>query len=69
MNKVDVIERFIIFYLEAYKKQKNISGVEALEDFKKYNVFDFLEAGFEVLHTQSEKYVTDEIIDFINQRK
>jgi len=46
--------------MEAYKNEKGISGAEALLDFKKYNVFNFLESGFEVLHTQSKKYIIDD---------
>jgi hypothetical protein len=59
----------VIFCLEEYRKELNINGEEAIEVFENYNVFKFLEEYYEVLHTQSMKYIIDEIKEFIRQRK
>jgi hypothetical protein len=69
MNKLNDIENFILFCLESYRKKTNKSGKEALIDFENYDVFSFIEKGFEVLHTQSMNYIIDEIISFIENKK
>jgi len=69
MNKLTTIQTFVIFCLEEYRKELNINGEEAIEVFENYNVFKFLEEYYEVLHTQSMKYIIDEIKEFIRQRK
>ncbi len=69
MNKLNEIQNFILFCLEAYRTKTNKAGKEALNDFKKYDVFNFLEEGFEVLHTQSKSYTIDEIITFIKNQQ
>jgi len=69
MNKLNSIQTFSIFCMEAYKNEKRINGSELLIEFNKYNVLKFLEDGFEVLHTQSINYIIKEISDYIKQRK
>ncbi len=69
MNNLSPIQNFLLFSLEGYKEEEKISGAEALRDFEEYDVFNFLENGFDVLHTQSKKYIVDEIIVYIEQRK
>lgn len=63
------INKFIIFCLESYKNFRQISGLQALSDFNKYDLFSYLTNGFEVLHTQSKDYITADIQDFIIRRK
>lgn len=65
MNKLNKNQRFILFCLENYKINHRISGAKALHDFQKYDVFSFLEAGFDVLHTQSRNYLVSEINQYI----
>ena len=57
---------FSIFILEAYKRRLKLTGLKALSLFKKYNVFSFLEEGYDVLHTQSIDYVVYEIQELIS---
>ncbi len=68
MIKLNKIEQFQLFCLEYYKNQISISGKMALDVFESKGVFNFLEMGYEILHTQSIKYVVDEIILFIKNR-
>ena len=68
-NKMNSIQIFILFCLEAYKNEKKITGKEVLSEFEKYNVFDFLSNFHDILHTQSMKYIIDEINEFIKNRK
>lgn len=69
MDKLDDIQKFTIFCLENYKTKNKLSGTEALNRFKTHNVFKYLEAGYEIFHTQSIDYVVQEIEAFIKQQK
>lgn len=69
MTKLNKIETFIIFCIEAYRNKLGLSGSDVINDFNRYNVFEFLENGYEVLHTQSMDYITEEIQEFIRARK
>lgn len=69
MNNETVISKFIIFCLENYKISKKISAMQALADFKDYGVFDYLTAGYDILHTQGKNYLMADIQDFINNQK
>lgn len=69
MNTIDKTNQFLIFCLENYKIANKQKGESALSDFKKYNVFEFLKSGYEVLHTQSKNYIISEINTYIANRK
>ncbi len=59
---------FIIFCLENYKVYRNLSGKAVLDLFKKYNVFDYLEEYYDVLHTTGESYINNDIDVFLENR-
>lgn len=69
MSKLNKIQQFQLFCLESYRTQFGVSGITALDDFKKFKVFDYLAAGYDVLHTQGKKYILADINDFLNSRK
>jgi len=69
MEKLNDIQKFTIFCLENYKIKNNISGNEVLNLFILHHIFEYLEDGYEILHTQSMDYVVQEIEEFIKQRK
>jgi len=60
---------FYAFCLEKYKVFANLLAEEALLIFRKYRVFDYLKEGFEILHTQGESYIVNDIDLFIKARK
>ena len=60
---------FYAFCLEKYKAFINLSAEETLFIFRKYRVFDYLKEGFEILHTQGESYIVNDIDLFIKTRK
>jgi hypothetical protein len=60
---------FFAFCLEKYKDFSKLSAEEAFFIFRKYHVFDYLRDGFEVLHTQGEGYIVNEIDSFVNTQK
>lgn len=63
------IQKFVIFCLESYKIDKQLSGAEALRDFEQYDVISYLEDGFEVLHTQGREYIVVDINDYIHRKQ
>ncbi len=69
MEKLNDIQKFTIFCLENYKIKNKISGNEVLNLFTLHRIFEYLEDGYEILHTQSMDYVVQEIEEFIKQRK
>ena len=60
---------FIIFCIESYKQRKNISGKEAFKNFRRFNVFKYLENYYDVLHSTGQKYLVNDIEKYINSRK
>ena len=60
---------FQVFCLENYKGHKAISADDVLHLFFKYNVFDYLNKVFEMLHTQGRDYIMAEIDGYIKNKK
>lgn len=60
---------FKVFCFEAYKAKHKLNGVEAMDIFKKYKVFDYLTVCYDVLHTTGRDYIVEDIDIYINVRK
>lgn len=70
MSKHDQdIAYFLSFCIEQYKIAKGISGSESAEILAQYGVLDYLNAHYEVLHTQSRQWLLEDIDEFIKLRK
>lgn len=69
MNRLNNVQLFIVFCLEAFKIKNKLTGTNALKLFESNNVFLYLEQGYEVLHTQSIDYVVAEIQELISNQK
>lgn len=63
------INDFILFCIEYYKMENKLSGKEVYDIFKKYGVLEYLEEGYEMLHTQGEKWIVNDIKEFIKNKK
>jgi len=61
--------RFVVFCLEAYKRHENLSGAEAADLFTHYGVPEYLQSGYEVLHTIGEAALVADIRDYIQRRR
>jgi hypothetical protein len=61
--------RFVVFCLEAYKRHENLSGSEAADLFTRYGVPEYLQSGYEVLHTLGELALIADIRDYIQRRR
>jgi hypothetical protein len=60
---------FFAFCLEKYSDFARIPADETLFVFRKYRVFDYLNEGFDMLHTQGENYIVNDIDEFIKVRQ
>jgi hypothetical protein len=60
---------FFAFCLESYKDHVCQTAAETLMLFVRYEVFDFLRSGFDVLHTQGKEYILSEIDEFFKHHK
>lgn len=58
---------FFTFCVEAYKEESSHSAEEIVGIFKAEGVFDFLRDNFEILHTQGQGYIAEEIVLFLNK--
>lgn len=61
--------QFIVFCTEAYARQKSLSSLQAYALFKAKGLISFLKNNFEVLHSQGEDYILDEITRYLKKRK
>lgn len=59
---------FKVFCMEAYKREKDLTGKEVMALFKKYNVFEYLTSCYEALHTQGRLYLVYDIEEYIRIR-
>ncbi len=71
MNKTlnPKITRFVVFCVEAYKRDKTLSGASVISQFERYGVTDYLMDGYDVLHSLGEAALVDDISDFIERRR
>lgn len=69
INKLNNIQGFQLFCLENYRSSTGITGHDALLEFQQKKVFEYLSAGFDVLHTQGVNYILADIKDYIKRRK
>ena len=60
---------FLTFCMENYAKKHNMTSLEAYALFRRYHVDVYLVNGFDMLHTQGEDAILQDIEIFIKNRK
>ena len=60
---------FLTFCMENYAKKHNMTSLEAYALFRHYHVDKYLVNGFDMLHTQGENAILQDIEIFIKNRK
>lgn len=60
---------FISFCIEQYKNEKRLTGAEAVRLLTQYGVLEYLNAHYEILHTQSRQWILEDIDEYIKLRK
>ena len=61
--------RFLVYCLEIYKKEKNITGKQVLELFKRYGIMEYVQTFYESLHTTGGQYTIEDLDDYIASRQ
>ena len=70
MEKISTkVTQFIIFCTENYRITRQLEGSEVVALFQKYYVYDFLTQNYEILHTQGEQYILEEIEIYIKNHQ
>lgn len=59
------VTTFLTFCIERYAKKHNITALQSYALFRKYGVDSYLIEGFEVLHTQGEEFILEDIEIYI----
>lgn len=60
--------KFKLFCIEMYKLKNNMTGEDVIKLFNKYNVLDFIEECYDVLHTLDYSIIIEDIERYINNR-
>ena len=60
---------FLIFCIEQYKNEKNLSGKQVIELFRKYRISEYIVSCFEALHTTGTNYSIEDIDLYIEARQ
>jgi len=62
------INDFIVFCIEMYKCESKLNGKEVYELFKQYGVLEYLHDGYDMLHTQGDRWLMNDINEFLKLR-
>lgn len=60
---------FTVFCIESYKQAHNLTGREAMKIFNKYNVFEYINSFYDILHSNGQDYIIQDIDVFIKSRE
>ena len=61
--------RFLVYCLELYRKEKNLTGKQVLDLFRKYGVMEYVTTYYDSLHTTGWAYTFEDIEEFIVERQ
>lgn len=71
-EKIDFTSRellFVIFCIERYSIKQGRNPLEVYSLFERKKVTDYLKGNFEILHTQGEEYILEEIELYLKKRR
>lgn len=59
---------FLVYCIEEYKAEKNLTGKEVMRLFREYAVCEYIKSFYEALHTTGKKYIVEDIDLYIRSR-
>ena len=68
MTERTKIAEFIAFCIEAYAKEKRMSGTEVCALFDRFGALAYLERGYGVLHTMGEAWLVADLDGYLRKR-
>lgn len=60
---------FLVYCTEQYKMAKGLNGKQVSKLFTTYDVWNYIYSCFEALHTTGEKYIVNDIDEYIKERQ
>ena len=57
---------FLVYCMERYRYFKGISGADVAKIFDEYDVYGYITKCFESLHTMGDRYIVQDIDDYIS---
>jgi len=60
---------FVVFCLEAYKREKKLEARIVADQFAEYSVIEYLVENYDLLHTLGERALVEDIEKFLTMRK
>ncbi|GAA0179036.1 hypothetical protein SH2C18_19850 [Clostridium sediminicola] len=60
---------FTVFCLESYKQSHKLTGKAALKIFNDNKVFEYIKSFYDVLHSNGQDYIVEDIDVYINSRR
>ena len=68
MSKRARVAEFVSFCIEMFAKAKGLSGDKVVVLFKSCGAIDYLDSGYDVLHTQGSQWLVSDIEEFLRLR-
>ena len=65
---MDKRTKFLIYCMEIYKRAEKLTGAQVLEQFSRYNLFDYVLEFYEILHIHGVSYILRDINDYIAEQ-
>lgn len=60
---------FLIYCIEIYKSSKNMTGKQVSELFSRFDVWDYIYACYQALHTTGANYIVEDIDQYIKEQQ
>jgi len=67
-DNIKKISGFVVFCLEAYKREKQLDGAFTAELFEKHGVTEYLAENYDLLHTLGEGALIEDIEAYLSKR-
>ncbi|MCL2672599.1 MAG: DUF3791 domain-containing protein [Clostridiales bacterium] len=61
--------KFLVYCLENYRREKNLTGKQVYHLFKRYGVTEYVMSCYDSLHTTGRQYTVEDIDEFIAARQ
>ncbi|MDR0547496.1 MAG: DUF3791 domain-containing protein [Dysgonamonadaceae bacterium] len=67
-NNIDNKKKFVVFAIEEYRNRKGIDGETAIGLLEKSGLLQYIEDGFDILHTCGSEYLIADFDDYLKNR-
>jgi len=61
--------KFMIYCIETYKNEKDLSGKQVIDLLEKYDILNYIISSYGALHTTGGRYIVEDIDLFIKARQ